>query len=828
MDQIQSFSKIFDKLKLGLAVIDSEGSFLFINKTAVEITGYTKKDLGQIENWFELAYPDQKLRSKTKERFYQDIESGSYSNLTKIRTKDKQDKYVELRVNQLENGLLLVNLLDRTENHNLTKKLAEKSRYLDKIVSNIPEVIVLLDEQERFLDIWAGVEREIYRVKEEIIGKKISEIFSGELLEKFRKNLDLAGQSNQVQSFEYQLTVGGNLESYAARLLKIDKIKGSEFLVVSRNINDRYQREKELAEVKERLELAVDGAKLGVWDWDLQSDQISNNDHFKKMVGLDAIAEESWDFSFSDWEALVHPDDREKVKNLIDDHLKGKTELYHSEHRIKTTSGNWKWINDIAKVSKFDDNGKPARMVGIDIDIDKRKREEQENIYLSTAMKNISDAVILKNKEFEIIYLNKQAEKLFGYSSAELKNKNLLKLIAGEDAAQIQQKIERKVGKGEIYSGELKNKKKDGSTFVGELKVTPVCTKNKGCNYVSILRDITARKTRIKKLRFQYQLENLISNISTKFVGIDLKSLDGALSYSLEKLSVFLQAERSYLYQFDDYSRTLSKLADWRKTNKIAQIERNKVEELFNNKDLIEELMNKGYSYIKDLDQLNNSQQKNILERDNIKSSIYLGLFEDQKLFAIIAFDFFKAKQDLNESYIKTLDIAAPIIANAIIKNNKDREIQRLTFRDNLTGLYNRTFLAEEIKRLDQQRQLPISILITDINGLKEINDNFGHKMGDELIVKMAEILSTTFRDEDIIARWGGDEFIVFLPQTRKPEVEKMVERLQRAFKKTEQDELAIRAGIGTAVKERAAQDINHIINKADKAMYEDKAKKKL
>ncbi|WP_041595739.1 PAS domain S-box protein [Halanaerobium hydrogeniformans] len=828
MDKIKSYSKIFDKLKLGLAVLDQEGNFLFINKTAVEIIGYSKKELGHIEEWLELAYPDEKIRSRTSQRFYREIESGVYSNLTKIRCKNDQEKYVELRVNQLEDGLLLVNLLDRTENHNLNKKLADKTKYLNKIVSNIPEVIILLDEKQRFLDIWSGLEKELYRKKDEIIGKQISEIFSGELLKKLRDNLKLAEQTNQVQNFEYQLEMEEGLEDYAGRLLKIEKTKGNEFLLVSRNITHRVKKEKELAEIKERLELAVDAANLGIWDWNLKSDQIKNNDNFKEMVGLEAEKIAKEDFSFADWESLVHPDDREKVKYLIAEHLQGKTDFYQSEHRIKTVSGKWKWIKDRARVSEWDAEGNPVRMVGIDIDIDKRKREEQENIYLSAAMKNISDAVFLQNKDFEIIFMNKKAEELSGYSLEELKNKTAIQLIAGENAAEIQQKIQQKVAKGELYSGELKNKRKDGSTFDGELKITPICTKNSKCNYVSILRDISARKMRIKKLKFQYRLENLISKISTKFVGADQQSLKEALNYSLEKLSLFLAADRSYIYRFEDFSTNISKLGEWRQKQTIAQLEKRKVEQLFTSSNLLEAILDKGYFYVSEVEKLSNRRQKKFFQEESIKSSIYLGLFEDQKLLGFIAFDFLRAEKDLTDGYLKTLDIAAPIISNAIIKNEKERKIKNLTFRDNLTGLYNRTFLAEEIKRLDRERQLPISVLISDINGLKEVNDKFGHTVGDKLIVKMAEILKSVFREEDIIARWGGDEFIIFLPRTAKSEVEKMAERLELELKRTEQDELSVSAGIGTAVKENPEEDIDLLINRADKAMYEDKAQKKL
>jgi len=84
-----------------------------------------------------------------------------------------------------------------------------------------------------------------------------------------------------------------------------------------------------------------------------------------------------------------------------------------------------------------------------------------------------------------------------------------------------------------------------------------------------------------------------------------------------------------------------------------------------------------------------------------------------------------------------------------------EAEIRYLTFHDKLTGLYNRAFFEEELKRLDTKRQLPISIVMGDLNGLKLVNDAFGHNEGDKLLKGIAEVLKRSCRKEDIIARWG-------------------------------------------------------------------------
>ncbi|MGM0420774.1 MAG: sensor domain-containing diguanylate cyclase/phosphohydrolase [Bacillota bacterium] len=153
----------------------------------------------------------------------------------------------------------------------------------------------------------------------------------------------------------------------------------------------------------------------------------------------------------------------------------------------------------------------------------------------------------------------------------------------------------------------------------------------------------------------------------------------------------------------------------------------------------------------------------------------------------------------------------------------REEQIKFLSYKDFLTGLYNRRFFEEEAARCDTERQLPISIVMADINGLKIINDSFGHEKGDELLVKAAGLLERAVREEDVLARWGGDEFIILLPQTRREEAEMVVERIKANCKLTEGEAVTASLGLGMATKTDVDQEMNDIIRKADKDMYRNK-----
>jgi len=153
----------------------------------------------------------------------------------------------------------------------------------------------------------------------------------------------------------------------------------------------------------------------------------------------------------------------------------------------------------------------------------------------------------------------------------------------------------------------------------------------------------------------------------------------------------------------------------------------------------------------------------------------------------------------------------------------REKQIEYLSFHDELTGLYNRRFFEEEMKRLDTKRQLPISIIMADLNGLKIINDSYGHEKGDELLKRTASILKDSIRDEDILARQGGDEFAVLLPKTQKEKAKKVLSRIKNETKKTSAENIPVSIALGVATKENIEQDIEKIFKKADDNMYQNK-----
>lgn len=163
------------------------------------------------------------------------------------------------------------------------------------------------------------------------------------------------------------------------------------------------------------------------------------------------------------------------------------------------------------------------------------------------------------------------------------------------------------------------------------------------------------------------------------------------------------------------------------------------------------------------------------------------------------------------------------IVEDVSEKKRKQAEIIYLSYRDQLTGLYNRRFYEEELKRLDIRRNLPITIVMADVNGLKLINDSFGHALGDELLKKVAYAIEKGCRGDDVIARLGGDEFVVILTKTNYHQAEQIIKRINDFVLKEKVGSIDISISFGYETKYNEKEDIGEIFKNAEDNMYRHK-----
>ena len=156
-------------------------------------------------------------------------------------------------------------------------------------------------------------------------------------------------------------------------------------------------------------------------------------------------------------------------------------------------------------------------------------------------------------------------------------------------------------------------------------------------------------------------------------------------------------------------------------------------------------------------------------------------------------------------------------------RKHKEAEIKYLNCHDILTGLYNRRCFEENRAKIDTPDNLPLSVIFADANGLKMTNDIFGHSAGDELIKKSSEILKQVCRPDDIIARVGGDEFIMLLPKTTGEAAGKILAKIKSGFADARVESIKCSISLGFDTKTSPDQPLDEILSNAENAMYKDK-----
>jgi len=155
---------------------------------------------------------------------------------------------------------------------------------------------------------------------------------------------------------------------------------------------------------------------------------------------------------------------------------------------------------------------------------------------------------------------------------------------------------------------------------------------------------------------------------------------------------------------------------------------------------------------------------------------------------------------------------------------------------DPLTGINNRRFLQEAGGRamsLARRHRTFFSVVGIDVDGLKETNDGYGHLVGDEVLKKVARILKVCSREGDVVARYGGDEFVVILPATDKSGAARFVQRIREAIDKIEieipdlAEKITASISCGIATWEDGREFFEELLEEADGEMYRDKREKK-
>ena len=302
---------------------------------------------------------------------------------------------------------------------------------------------------------------------------------------------------------------------------------------IQTDITDRKQRERELQTLKQRFELAVNGANLGVWDWNPQTDEVDFNDNWATMLGYEPDAISS---DLSEWERRLHPEDRESVEAALEAHLAGETDYYDTEHRMRTADDDWKWIRDVGRVFERNDQGQPVRAVGIHIDISDRKAFEAELAQAREQLREIIDLVpdliFVKNYAGEYLLANETTASMYGMTPSEVEGAHEEDVIPSvgesvtfraDDQAVIESGDSKTIPEEKLTTA-------DGETKI--LRTTKIPYEVPGTGEDAVLgygRDITELKEYEEELERQRDNLNLLNGVVRHDIRNDLQLIRGHL-----------------------------------------------------------------------------------------------------------------------------------------------------------------------------------------------------------------------------------------------------------------------------------------------------------
>ncbi len=162
------------------------------------------------------------------------------------------------------------------------------------------------------------------------------------------------------------------------------------------------------------------------------------------------------------------------------------------------------------------------------------------------------------------------------------------------------------------------------------------------------------------------------------------------------------------------------------------------------------------------------------------------------------------------------------VARNITTRKEEEEKLRYLSYTDILTGLYNRTFFDEKVDCLIRNKRFPIGIIMGDINGLKIVNDTFGHILGDKLIKKISQIIKTSCNNNELIFRWGGDEFIILIPNVYDRNCEKLIEDINLGLNNNSSEKIPLSMAMGYSLI-NDEKSVDKALMEAEEKLYRQK-----
>ena len=549
---------------------------------------------------------------------------------------------------------------------------------------------------------------------------------------------------------------------------------------VGRDVTDKLNSARALSNAKTRLEMALEAGALATWDSDLATGQLSISEGWGEMIGDGPGAQQR---SIGEILERIHELDRAPALLESRRAIKGETPAFHAEIRVRTRSGDWKWIASSGKIVARNAQGRALRMTGTAMDIDRRKRAEHAMRDAEARYRmliDLSPDAILLQSNGRIEFANRAAAGMLGLpGAASLVGRESISLVHPEDRPAILERARYlREGPGTSDFLERRMLRSDGSLLVVE--GASVSYLERGRLLVqTVLRDISEKVKAREELAEREQRFRDVVEAAGEYVwetNADFRYtwLSSRVESVLGYLQVDLLGRRPHDFMPLGEERTIGeRLARHR---------------------------GRGEPF------------RGLVHRSITKS----GRVVWQSVSGVPVFD----ARGVLKGYRGTgADITA--------KRQAEERIQYLATRDALTGLPNRLLLADRVEQsiLNAGRHKGrIAVLSVQLDRFELITDSLGHQFGDAVLRAVAERLSKSLRRDDTLARLGADQFVLLWDGTQEIDdlalVAQKVLNCLAAPIVIEARALNLSASIGIGVFPGDGSNFNELLKNADAARH--------
>lgn len=615
----EKLNNILQNLPVGLSVSSADKKLIFYNNRLTELIGYTIEDIPNLDTWWSVAYPNESYRENVKKEWFEKIEIAKETNSkcepmqAVIRCKDGSDKLFEGYFAKIGDESITI-FQDITELKKAESLLKENNnRILSQNEALIhaknkieASEIRLIEAQEAakvgswetdlptLEVIWSEETYTIFELDSKVF-QPTHQSFLNQVHPDDKEIVDNAFRnsflSKDYNSIEHRIiTSKGNIKYVEERwkVLFNDNEQPIRVFGTCQDITVRKRVEQELVQTKikseeneYRLKLAVEAAKLGIWDWNIKDNVLIWDDRTYEILGLQKGINAN---VFETWAENLHPEDKERVMEELDAALKGNKK-YETTFRIIKPTGEIVHIKADGLVL-FDANGIPYRMIGMNSDITEAAQYEekikQSEEKLRALIENISDGIVLIDENFNLLYQSPAVQRIVGYTFKDREGKKAIDFIHPDDIQSCLQQYENaRKNPGIPVQSQYRTRHKNGNYIWIEVAITNLVDLASVRAYVVIYRDVTERKMFEEKLALSSLILNsshdAIMSISLDgFITSWNKGAEKVLGYSIEEAvgkSIYLLIPPDLHKEERDFSKSIKNktLVDRYETTRIRK-----------------------------------------------------------------------------------------------------------------------------------------------------------------------------------------------------------------------------------------------------------------